>query len=535
MAGELYRDLQDIRPSGTEIIKTELYRIPVGPLDSGSYSYRLLELPLAIPLSNPAGSWIEVRETDSLGNDLAGPVYFTAVVNGVLSGGSFLIKTGTVLPDDTMLFGRIYFSHMDSGRYVKILYTGRGSLVFASDVTDVCKGLSLLPHVILPDHISNSPTDSFSFPADVNVAGNLNVTGTVNKSISEVLTTSDDVLMLNSDFVGATASADCGVEVNRGGTEPNVSLKWYETPNAWGLIGGPLGVGTAAPDQSAMIDVASTTKGLLGPRMTTAQRDAISSPALGLEVFNTTTGQKNIWNGSAWAPVGSPASGPLGAIQFSDGTGLFSSDDSHFHWDPTAHTLGLGTLTPMAIIHVVQNNVDVYHDSSLGIEAYSPDAGRGAAIGARRAKGTELSPAQTVAGDVLLMFEASGRGLTGFSDTLAAMLFSAEGDTTATSQPSAISFLTTPVGSVGSTGRREVARLTSAGELGLGVSLPAAKLDVAGTFKLTDGSQAAALVLTSDVNGLASWKDWAPNLNRIAVSISGDVITSSGSVVYSSL
>ncbi len=43
------------------------------------------------------------------------------------------------------------------------------------------------------------------------------------------------------------------------------------------------------PDNSALLDIKSTTKGLLAPRMTTAQRTAIVSPALGLMVFDTNT------------------------------------------------------------------------------------------------------------------------------------------------------------------------------------------------------------------------------------------------------
>jgi hypothetical protein len=59
----------------------------------------------------------------------------------------------------------------------------------------------------------------------------------------------------------------------------------------------------SAPDSSAALDIVSTTKGLLVPRMTTTQRDAIASPATGLQVFNTTTGKKNVYNGSAWIEI----------------------------------------------------------------------------------------------------------------------------------------------------------------------------------------------------------------------------------------
>lgn len=44
------------------------------------------------------------------------------------------------------------------------------------------------------------------------------------------------------------------------------------------------------------------------------------------------------------------------------------------------------------------------------------------------------------------------------------------------------------------------------GNLGLGVQSPAAKLDVAGTVKIADGTQGAGKVLTSNASGLASWQ-----------------------------
>ncbi len=48
-----------------------------------------------------------------------------------------------------------------------------------------------------------------------------------------------------------------------------------------------VGVGTTTPDASSALDITSTTKGLLMPRMTAAQRDAISSPATGSNDFMT--------------------------------------------------------------------------------------------------------------------------------------------------------------------------------------------------------------------------------------------------------
>lgn len=51
---------------------------------------------------------------------------------------------------------------------------------------------------------------------------------------------------------------------------------------------------------SAAFEVNSTTQGALLPRMTTAQRDAIATPATGLEIYNTDTDRKEFYNGSYW-------------------------------------------------------------------------------------------------------------------------------------------------------------------------------------------------------------------------------------------
>ena len=59
------------------------------------------------------------------------------------------------------------------------------------------------------------------------------------------------------------------------------------------------------PDPSAMLDVKSTTKGILVPRMTAAQKTAIATPATGLMIFQTDgTSGFYYYNGTAWVQVG---------------------------------------------------------------------------------------------------------------------------------------------------------------------------------------------------------------------------------------
>jgi uncharacterized protein (TIGR02145 family) len=61
-----------------------------------------------------------------------------------------------------------------------------------------------------------------------------------------------------------------------------------------------IAIGTAVPDPSAALDVSSTKKGLLLPRMTSVQRTAIASPTVGLQVYDTTTSSLWYHNGTAW-------------------------------------------------------------------------------------------------------------------------------------------------------------------------------------------------------------------------------------------
>ncbi len=64
--------------------------------------------------------------------------------------------------------------------------------------------------------------------------------------------------------------------------------------------GGNIGIGTITPDVSALAELNSFNKGFLPPRMTSVQRDAILSPAIGLVIFNTTTNCLNFFVGIGW-------------------------------------------------------------------------------------------------------------------------------------------------------------------------------------------------------------------------------------------
>lgn len=63
-----------------------------------------------------------------------------------------------------------------------------------------------------------------------------------------------------------------------------------------------MGLGAGAMQLVANLDLASSTKALRLPRLTTAQRDAMNDSS-GLLIFNSTTGKLNFNTGSGWEVV----------------------------------------------------------------------------------------------------------------------------------------------------------------------------------------------------------------------------------------
>ena len=62
-------------------------------------------------------------------------------------------------------------------------------------------------------------------------------------------------------------------------------------------------IGTTTDVASSILTVESTTKGFLPPRMTTTQKNAIASPAVGLVVYDTTLNKLCVRGASAWETI----------------------------------------------------------------------------------------------------------------------------------------------------------------------------------------------------------------------------------------
>ena len=121
-----------------------------------------------------------------------------------------------------------------------------------------------------------------------------------------------------------------------------------------------VGINNATPHASAMLDIVSNNKGLLIPRITTAQRTAIAAPATGLLVYDTTLNLFYYYDGTAWRPfmIGNLSwllSGNAGTnptTQFvgtTDAVGLaFRTGNVEAMRISQTSNIGVGTTTPVA-------------------------------------------------------------------------------------------------------------------------------------------------------------------------------------------
>lgn len=86
----------------------------------------------------------------------------------------------------------------------------------------------------------------------------------------------------------------------------------------------------SAPDGSAMLDIAATDAGILIPRMTEAQKNAISSPANGLLIYQTNaTPGFRYYNGTIWVPMVS---------RFTQDISFGQKDRDHYELDKSVYT-----------------------------------------------------------------------------------------------------------------------------------------------------------------------------------------------------
>jgi len=254
----------------------------------------------------------------------------------------------------------------------------------------------------------------------------------------------------------------------------------------------------ATPNSSAMLDIdvsaiAGQKKGLLIPRMTAVQMNAIATPATGLLVFNTTANTFFFFNGLAWVPI---ASGSGWGLAGNGGT------------NPTTNFIG--TTDNAALIFRTNNQTAGRLDHINSNAFFGPLSGASfttgifnTLIGTQAGGNTSTGEGNT--------FVGGGAGFLNNSGTLnTAVGFQAVTGISQTNAPAIGANASAPVSNtvvIGSIAGVNSALTTV--NVGIGTNNPVERLDVAGKtrtteFQMTSGA-GSGFLLTGDVNGNAIW------------------------------
>lgn len=108
------------------------------------------------------------------------------------------------------------------------------------------------------------------------------------------------------DFWALKGNAGTNPATNFVGTTDNQDLV-FRTNNTEKVrikTNGAVGINQPNPNATSILDIQSTTKGVLFPSLTTVQRDAIAGPMVGLTIYNNTLNVHQFWNGTCWVNVG---------------------------------------------------------------------------------------------------------------------------------------------------------------------------------------------------------------------------------------
>jgi hypothetical protein len=339
-----------------------------------------------------------------------------------------------------------------------------------------------------------------------------------------------------------------------------------------------VGIGNTNPDPSSILDLTSTTQGMLAPRMTESERDAITSPANGLLIYQTNNAYGfYYWDGSSWKSFGGGGTDNdwtiAGTDMYNANTGNIgvgnTSPSTKFHITGTTTLPSSGGSGPSTTIFtenfssysVNQNYVtDPDCSNSDGWESgvysgtYFSDTVTSDVVGEYLYINSSASSACTqIATAIVGNFSPTGNEITiefdygyhEFAGSFSATLHNETDNAIATTLFTSTSASFTEVNfSQTATAldptKTYSLRFNYSDSYGYGASVDNVKITETTTgspvggsyvFRLDDGQQAAGKVLTSDADGNATWQPAGAGSNQTLSILGNDLTISGGNTV----
>jgi hypothetical protein len=150
---------------------------------------------------------------------------------------------------------------------------------------------------------SSGTVTNLTGTASININGTVGATTATTGSFTTLSASTSLTTPLHSGGTGGASTLTLQSTSGAGTTDAIIFKTASQTERMRITTGGDVGIGTATPNASAILDVQSTTKGLRLPNMTTVQKNAIATPAAGLMVFDTTLAKACVYSGAAWETI----------------------------------------------------------------------------------------------------------------------------------------------------------------------------------------------------------------------------------------
>jgi hypothetical protein len=164
--------------------------------------------------------------------------------------------------------------------------------------------------ILIGDDATGTTIQGLGIGTDVTVNGNFGlalgrqttVNNTSGIALGHRVTSSATRAYIIGNGTGyRTNSTNDSFEVNF--NETTSTFRFGKSVDGWLDSTGGFVFGASTVDSSAALQVDSTTKGFLPPRMTTTEKNAISTPATGLVVFDSTLAKLCVYTGASWETV----------------------------------------------------------------------------------------------------------------------------------------------------------------------------------------------------------------------------------------